>query len=105
MDLKFIFGHGFAPESLDHAEQTYIAAWRWRASNHDSWLSIVRSAHDLAAQGERVRIRRLIADRAPQRYAPIIARWLIGEHPQLLPAIETRRSVFDLYAGCNRGGA
>ena len=102
---RFVFGHGFAPESLNRAEHTYIAAWRWRAANHETWLAIVQAACDLAAQGERVAVRRLITDRAPQRYAPIIARWLIGEHPRLIQAIETKRSVFDLYAGCNRGGA
>ena len=34
-------------------------------------------------------------------FAPIFARWLAREHPEMVPLIERRRSVFDSLVVCD----
>lgn len=100
---QMVFGYGVSPETMNRATRAYIDAWHWRSTNHETWCSIIGAACSKAANGERISTRSIIAGAAPQRFAPIMARWLASEHPSLLPFIETRRCVFDCFSGSTHG--
>lgn len=94
-----LFGHGYSPTTISRAKCVYCQAWRWRVNHRDEWQSILETAHDKAARGEHIRVLPLIDGVIPHRFAPLVARWLKGEYPRLIPLVETRRSVFDLFSG------
>lgn len=104
----------YTPEQLDRAESTLNRFYKWREDNPQAWAFAEAIALNQAARGQRVSVRALVeairahdladVDGRPPKpnndYAPIVARVLIIEHPEVSPHMERRRSVFDVLLGC-----
>ena len=99
----------YTPEQLDRAESTLNRFYQWREDNPQAWAFAEAIALNKAARGQRVSVRALVeairthdladVDGRPPKpnndYAPIVARVLIIEHPEVSPHVERRRSVYD----------
>lgn len=90
-------------------------AIRWRRDNEQVWRFMVSHAMSLAEKGQPIAVQSLIEQAREKRFvdrygrdtrinndfAPIFARWLAREHPEMVPLIERRRSVFDSLVVCD----
>ena len=86
-----------------------IRAREWRKLNSDVWAKFERHCLNEAAHERRVSVKWLIEDvrahdyvnrigdpcKINNSFAPIFARMLIHDHPELAHFIETRSSVYD----------
>lgn len=86
-----------------------IRANEWIGLNPDLWERLEAHCLNEAAHERRISVQWLIEDvrahdyvnrigdpcKVNNSFAPIFARRLIKEHPELAPFIETRRSIYD----------
>lgn len=100
----------FTDEEMERGREKLRRAHAWRAKNPRAWRYVIRCALNAAKNGRRVGGQELVeAVRAHEftdedgrptttnnDYAPIFARWLVAQFPQLDPLIERRVSVFDV---------
>ena len=94
------------------------AARAWRALNPRIWAKWVATAQDEARHERRFSMQYLMEETRKHdhvndaggdvfvnnTHAPIFARMIATEHPEVRPFIELRRSRFDEYFGTQAGG-
>ena len=108
-------GEGHADVQASRAALKLARAKRWRQDNEQVWAFMLSRAMRLAEAGQPIAVQSLI-EQAREKlfvdrygrdtkinndFAPIFARWLIREHPDMEPLIERRASVFDSLVVCD----
>lgn len=100
----------YSEPQLAHGRTVLRHALAWREMNPRAWGYACAIALGDARNGKRVGSQRLVeiirahdfTDEAgrPTKvnndFAPIFARWMIAEHPEVAPFVERRESVYDL---------
>lgn len=106
----------YTERQIERGKAILREAVEWRKRNTRAWDYVVGVAKRAAMQHKRIGGRDLIEQvrrreftsdggtttATDNNYAPIIARWLIREHPETAPCIECRATVFDLLMGAGR---
>lgn len=104
-----------ADAQVSRAALKLASAKRWQQDNEQVWAFMVSRAMRLSEAGQPIAVQSLIEQAREKSFvdrhgrdtkinndfAPIFARWLIREHPEMEPLIERRRSVFDSLVVCD----